>query len=62
MNHKFESPITTDHFVDALIRDAQGLRTDMHFVRTKNGFLVESFGISESCLRVSLKLHIDVQY
>lgn len=56
MNHKFESPITTDfidHFVDALIRDAQGLRTDMHFVRTKNGFFVESFGISESCLTLS---------
>lgn len=49
-----EDDITmTNAFVDALIRDVQGNRHRVHFVRKGDGFIEYSFGISESVITLT---------
>ena len=49
-----EDDITlTNAFVDALIRDVQGERHRVHFIRKGDGFFADSFGISESAITLT---------
>ena len=49
-----EDEITmTNAFIDALIRDVQGNRHRVHFVRKGDGFVEYSFGISESVITLT---------
>ena len=49
-----EDDITlTNAFVDALIRDVQGERHRVQFIRKGDGFFADSFGISESAITLT---------
>ena len=43
----------TNQFIDALLQDVQGKRSDIYFERTGNGFYVSSFGFSESTITLT---------
>ncbi len=43
----------TNGFIDSMIQDVEGNRHCLHFDRCKDGFIVDSFGISESVITVT---------
>lgn len=43
----------TDEFIDALLKDVQGNRRQIHFIRQGDDFVADSFGVSESIITLS---------